>query len=161
MRLEILGAGILLGLAPLAAFAAVYVPRPGDVDVARTLAFCALVYSQLLFALAARSERLTLARLGLATNPYLLGAIGVSGLLQLAVVLVPFARPVFRTQAHAGWAWALLAVVSAVPFLAVELAKLILRDDCGPCRSGADVRAGAPGQRNPHPSRSAGPGDAG
>jgi Ca2+-transporting ATPase len=123
MRAEILGAGVLLGLAPLAAFAAVYLRRPAELAVARTTAFSVLVYSQLFFSLAARSERLPLTRLGLGGNPVLFAAIAGSALLQLAAVHASFARRLFRTAEHGGGDWALVIGVSVVPFLAIEAGK--------------------------------------
>ena len=62
---------------------------------ARTVAFCTMAFTQLFFSFGCRSQRHTLPELGLFTNPYLFGAIAISGLLQLGVVTLPFARPVF------------------------------------------------------------------
>ena len=63
---------------------------------ARTVTFCITAYSQLFFAIGCRSQRFTMPELGPFSNPHLFGAIVVSGLLQLTVVTLPFAQPVFE-----------------------------------------------------------------
>jgi Ca2+-transporting ATPase len=83
---RILLQGALIGFTALTAFGIMYMVDPENVGRARTMAFCVLVYGELLRALAARSATLPLTRLGFFTNPYLLGAIAVSALLQLSVV---------------------------------------------------------------------------
>lgn len=124
--LSILFQGALVGGVALIAFGAVYA---GDENVgrARTLAFCVLVYAELLRALAARSQTLTLAQLGFFSNPYLLGAIGVSCLLQLSVVMLPFARPVFESVQHFTSEWALLFVLALTPVTVIEGVKIVRR----------------------------------
>jgi Ca2+-transporting ATPase len=71
----------------------------GDVERARTAAFCALVLTQLFLALSFRSERASLLRTGLRGNPRLLQAFALSLVLQLAVVYLPFLSGTFRTVA--------------------------------------------------------------
>lgn len=144
LGLGILLQGALVGLAALAAFGTLYAIDPENVGRARTMAFCVLVYGELLRALAARSETLTVARLGLFTNPYLLGAIGVSALLQLSVVTLPFARPVFETAAHFGWEWGFLALFALTPVTVIEVAKLI-RARLWPPHDGDEPRSPAAG----------------
>jgi len=120
MLLRILFQGGLIGLASLAAFGISYGAHPDALAGARTTAFCVIVYAQLLLAFAARSRTIPLARLGLLTNPHLAGAIAISGLLQVAVIAVPFVRPVLKTVEHPAWEWALVAGLSAAPLVVVE-----------------------------------------
>lgn len=77
--------GVLMALASLFAFAAATHFIPGNVQAARLIAFCVTAFSQLFFALSCRSSRLTWRQLGWFTNPLLLVAVVISGLLQLAV----------------------------------------------------------------------------
>jgi Ca2+-transporting ATPase len=91
------------------------------------MAFCVLVYGELLRALTARSQTLTLSELGWFSNPQLLGAIGVSCLFQLSVVMLPFARGVFESVQHFGWEWALLLLLALTPATVIELQKTIKR----------------------------------
>jgi Ca2+-transporting ATPase len=117
--------GGLIAAAALTGFAIVRTLRPDDVGRARTVAFCVLVYAELFRALAARSRTLTLAQLGLFTNPPLLGAIVVSGLLQLFVVTLPFARPVFESAQEFTWEWVLMFLLALIPVTLIEVAKLV------------------------------------
>lgn len=125
LGVRILFQGVLVGGASLVAFAITYDNNPENLSRARTMAFCVLVYSQLLWALAARSQNLTLFQLGLFTNPHLLGAIGVSALLQLSVVTMPFARPVFESVQHFVGEWLLLMGLALMPLVVLELSKVL------------------------------------
>jgi Ca2+-transporting ATPase len=121
--LLILAHGLLMAATTSVAFALAY--RDGGLEQARTVALCTLAYSQLFFALACRSQRRTMPQLGLFSNPYLFGAIAVSGLLQLSVVTMPFMRPVFDAAEHSAREWALVFLLSLVPVTVVEVGKLI------------------------------------
>ncbi len=125
--LTILLQGALVGGVALVAFGVLYLfhsDDPETVGRARTMAFCVLVYAELLRALAARSQTLTLAQLGFFSNPQLLGAIGVSFLLQLSVVMLPFARPVFESVQHFAWEWILLFGLALTPAAVIEALKV-------------------------------------
>lgn len=125
--LRILFQGALVGLVALVAFAVIYRGDPDNLPHARTTAFCVLVYTELLRALSARSLHFPVLRLGLFTNPHLLGAIAVSALLQMSVVTMPFARPAFETVEHFASEWLLLFGLAFTPFVSIELAKLVVR----------------------------------
>ena len=125
--LTILFQGVLVGGVALIAFGVIYLLHPDSPEAvgrARTMAFCVLVYAELLRALAARSQTLTLAQLGFFSNPQLLGAIGVSFLLQLSVVMLPFARPVFESVQHFAWEWILLFGLALTPATVIEALKV-------------------------------------
>lgn len=93
---------------------------------AKKAAFCIMAFSQLFFSIGCRSHKHTMPQLGLFSNPYLIGAIAVSGLLQLAVVLIPFLRPFFEVQATlTGLEWGVILALSLAPATAIELEKLI------------------------------------
>ncbi|MBI1830854.1 MAG: cation-translocating P-type ATPase, partial [Planctomycetes bacterium] len=123
--LILMAQGILVGGSALADFGIMYVTDPENVGRARTVAFCVLVYGELLRALAARSPNLTLWQLGLFTNPYLLGTIAVSALFQLSIITVPFMRPFFEAAPHSAWEWMVLIGLALVPFTVLELSKWI------------------------------------
>ncbi|HJZ85779.1 MAG TPA: cation-translocating P-type ATPase C-terminal domain-containing protein, partial [Polyangia bacterium] len=91
---------------------------------ARTMAFCVLTYGQLFLSFGFRSQRHTMPEVGALANPHLLGAIAVSVLLQLSVVMLPFAQPIFDTARHLHAEWWLLAGLSLAPVTVVELAKI-------------------------------------
>jgi hypothetical protein len=86
-----------------------------------------VAFSQLFFALSCRSFRHTMPELGPLTNPHLLGAILISGLLQLSVVTLPFAQPVFESATGLGRTWILICILALAPVTLIELAKIGLR----------------------------------
>ncbi len=93
----------------------------------RTLAFLTLSLSQLLFAFACRSpERPVLGR-ELVRNPALLGAVGLSVLLQVLVVTAPGLSEVFGAVPLGGGEWAAVAGLSGGPFAVAEVTKLLRR----------------------------------
>jgi Ca2+-transporting ATPase len=123
--LAILAQGLLVTAVSAAGFAAVYQGDEASLPRARTMAFCVVSFGFILYALACRSPRYTIWELGPFSNPALLGAIALSGLLQLSVVTLPFARPVFDTAANFRWEWGLLALLALTPVTVVEVGKLI------------------------------------
>lgn len=89
---------------------------------ARTLAFMTLTSSQLLYALAMRSDR-PIRRGGLQPNPALNHAVAFSLTAQIGTVLLPFARRILRTT-RIGPIDSIVVVTTAVlPLLARELLK--------------------------------------
>ncbi|MGQ9699582.1 MAG: cation-translocating P-type ATPase [Candidatus Bipolaricaulaceae bacterium] len=101
-----------------------YGPWREDAD---TLAFVTLVMAELFRAYAARSEWIPLLRLGPFTNRWMQWAFVSSLLVLLAVVYLPFLRPVFNTLPLTLPMWAVLLPVSLVPFFLVEARKALGR----------------------------------
>ncbi|HVX59992.1 MAG TPA: cation-translocating P-type ATPase [Pirellulales bacterium] len=117
--------GILLAIVGLAAFAIVHAAHPGDESRARTMTFCVVVFGELFRALAARSRTWTFIQLGPFTNPFVFGAVAISGLLQVSIVLLPFTRPVFEIVAYPFEEWLMLLLLSLAPVTVIELTKLV------------------------------------
>ena len=129
---RIVAHGAVTATVALLGFWLVWRGDPANLAEAQVVAFCVLGLAQLLYAFACRSRDVTAFALGLFTNPALLLAAGASGLLQLAVVLVPALHPVFGVEAYpTSGEWGLIVGLSAVPFVAVELSKLV-RQAAGP-----------------------------
>jgi P-type Ca2+ transporter type 2C len=119
--------GMLVAAATAGGFWFVEQGQPERFDQARTVAFCVLACSQLCFSLACRSERHTLPELGLFTNPYLLAAIAISGVLQMGVIVVPLLRPIFEVHARLSLReWLIVLVMALGPVTAAELGKIAL-----------------------------------
>ncbi len=118
--------GMIMGLVALAAYGLSLWQFPGNYGYARSITFFVVVYSQLFRALAARSPRLTFFQLGIWTNPQLVLAIAVSGLLQVSVVLVPFMQRVFQVPVLAWSDWLIIAVLGLTPVTLIEVTKLLL-----------------------------------
>ncbi len=93
----------------------------------QTMVFTVLCLSQLGHALAIRSERESLWRIGLASNPMLLGAVALTFALQMAVLYVPWLQPIFETAALGAGELAACIALSAVVFLGVEIEKALVR----------------------------------
>ncbi|WP_418904387.1 cation-translocating P-type ATPase [Bifidobacterium asteroides] len=91
---------------------------------ARTMGFTILVFAQLFNALASRSSRKS-AFQGLFSNPWLWGAIGISILLQLLVIYVPFLGEAFGTVPLQPQAWLECIALASLVLIASELRKLL------------------------------------
>lgn len=94
---QIFMTGAVISVATLLAFFLGFYWGGQDLALARTMAFTTLVFAQLVFVFQCRSESFSLYELGLMTNPYLVGAVFCSALMQLAVLYLPFLQQVFRT----------------------------------------------------------------
>jgi potassium/sodium efflux P-type ATPase len=97
-----------------------------DLANARTAAFTVLVFAQLFNCFASRSET-TSAFVHLFVNPWLWGAVGLSLLLQIAVVHVGFLNVAFGTVALTLDQWLACAALASVVLWASELRKLLIR----------------------------------
>ena len=93
---------------------------------ARTMGFTILVFAQLFNAIASRSARQS-AFVGLFSNKWLWGAIGLSVVLQLVVIYVPFLNSAFGTTPLGPWAWVECICLAAVVLIASEIYKTIMR----------------------------------
>jgi P-type Ca2+ transporter type 2C len=90
---------------------------------ARSMVFMTMAFFQLFNALAIRSERQSLFTMSPSTNWYLYGAVGIAGLLQVAVIYFPPLQNIFKTSAVTGTElFVSLAVASSILF-AVEIEK--------------------------------------
>ncbi len=98
----------------------------GDMTFARTMAFTTLVLAQLFNCFNARSEETSAFR-HLFTNPLLWGAIGLSVLLQVAVVHLPFMNQAFGTRPLALADWLVCLGLGSIVLWVTELRKLVLR----------------------------------
>lgn len=93
---------------------------------ARTMGFTILVFAQMFNALASRSHLSSAVR-DLFSNGWLWAAIGMSVILQIAVVYVPFLNEAFGTVPLHGGAWLECVGLAFLVLLASELRKAVLR----------------------------------
>jgi len=98
----------------------------GNIDHARTMAFTTLVLAQLYNCLNARSDRAS-ALPGAFRNRLLWLAIGVSVVLQVAVVHAPVMNDAFRTVPLSLQDWAICAALASAVVWVDELRKLVMR----------------------------------
>ena len=123
--LVILAHGGLVAAVTLAAFWLTWrgSADPEVIERAQTTTFCVAAFAQLLFAIGCRSDRRTAFGIGFFRNPPLLAAIAISSLLQVAVVTLPVARPVFEVRAELGAGWPFVIALALVPVSVIEAFK--------------------------------------
>ncbi len=100
--------------------------NPGSADpAARTAVFTVFALAPLLYAMSARSDHTPLWRLGPLSNSLLVGAVLIGVGLQATAVFLPTTRALFRTGAMTGADWGRVLLASAVPFVLVEVWKVV------------------------------------
>jgi Ca2+-transporting ATPase len=95
------------------------------IDVARTVAFATLICAELFRAFAARSERISVFKLGLFSNKMMNASVGISILLLLAVIYIPGVNGIFDNVMISPLAWCIIIPLAIVPFLLNEVVKVI------------------------------------
>jgi Ca2+-transporting ATPase len=93
----------------------------------RTIVFTVLTLSQMGNALAIRSSRDSLFRIGVFSNKALIGSVALTFALQMAVVYWPPLQSIFKTTALTAGELVVCIVLSTIVFWAVEAQKLFLR----------------------------------
>jgi P-type Ca2+ transporter type 2C len=93
----------------------------------KTMVFTTLCIAQMGHALAIRSNSRLTIELNPLSNPFLLAAVFLTSLLQLALVYVPFMRSFFNTHYLSGFELSICLGVSSLMFVWVELEKLAYR----------------------------------
>jgi Ca2+-transporting ATPase len=93
----------------------------------QTMVFTALCFTQLYHVMAIRSERESFFTQGLFSNPYLLVAVAISFILQMAIIYVPALNLIFKTQPLSAFQLFLCIAVSSLIFFAVEMEKCVRR----------------------------------
>lgn len=111
--------GVMIAVLTLIAYSIGAATGP---ELACTMAFAVLAFSQLVHALNMRSN-LSLFRVHLHTNPFMLLALLVSGGLMAATLLVSSLQSIFNTVAMDSSSWVTVILLSAVPFVVMELYK--------------------------------------
>ena len=100
----------------------------GDIEVlkgARTVAFATLITAELLRAYAARSERMSVFKLGLFSNKMMNLSVGVSLILLIAVIYIPGVNRLFDNVALNAQAWLVILPLAVIPFAVSEIYKAI------------------------------------
>jgi len=101
--------------------------RGVDVQTAETMAFVTLSLCELLRAYTVRSERLSVFRIGVFSNKFMQYAVGLSLVLLLLVVNVPFLQPIFNTHFLSVSEWLVVLSLATIPAVSEEFTKLYLR----------------------------------
>jgi Ca2+-transporting ATPase len=101
--------------------------RGVDVQTAETMAFVTLSLCELFRAYTVRSERVSIFKIGMFSNKYMQLAVGLSILLLLLVVSVPFLQSIFNTHFLSAQEWLIVLGLALIPAIAEEITKLFLR----------------------------------
>ncbi len=124
MARQILWVGILMGFVSLAT--GYYFWSNGNPNW-QTIVFTTLTLSQMGNALALRSERESLFKIGLFSNNSMLNAVLLTLVLQLAVIYLPFLQSVFKTNPLSWQELLISLILSTIVFWGVELEKWFKR----------------------------------
>ena len=100
---------------------------PGRIEAAQTMAFVTLSVSELVRAFTARSEYMSVFKIGVFSNRWMVGATAVSFLLVLAVVYAPFLQPFFYTVTLTPEDWLFMLPFFFSSPIAMELIKIYIR----------------------------------
>ncbi len=119
--------GVVDALAILTVFYIAMQRYPDQLIVAQTIAFVTLCSSELIRAFTARSEHYSIFTIGLLSNRWMVWAVGVSFLLVLMVVYIPFFQPFFDTVPLSLEDWLLMLPFFFISPLAMELLKMRFR----------------------------------
>jgi P-type Ca2+ transporter type 2C len=119
--------GIFVGLITIAAFW-IGMSRGGGgeaaLGLARTMAFCVLSLCQLFHAFNLRNSRKSLLKIGVFSNPWLVGAFVLGIVLQCGIVLFPPLAAFFKVQVLGGAEWLIVLGLAASPIVVNEIVKL-------------------------------------
>ena len=98
----------------------------GTMKYAQTMAFTTLALAQIFNVFNARSERDSAFR-GLLANRWLLGAVGLTLLLQVAVIYLPFLQRAFSTMSLRGADWLRCLLYASAVLWVREASKVVVR----------------------------------
>lgn len=129
-RLMTIGIGVQTVAITAVVLGAFYIGKawdPGSALLAESMAFVTLSASELLRAYTARSERVSLFRLGVFSNQYMQYAVLASFVLLMAVIYVPFLQPIFNTVPLGLREWCVILPLLLLPSMAAEVTKAVIR----------------------------------
>jgi Ca2+-transporting ATPase len=115
--------GLMIGCIPLVSY--IMGLRDGGEELGRTMAFATLMFAQLVHVRNLHSNKKSSFLFNPLKNKTLIGAILVSALIGLFVLLVPPVREAFSLAVMDSEHWIIIIVMSLVPVPVVELFKLL------------------------------------
>ncbi|MBR3247324.1 MAG: cation-translocating P-type ATPase [Clostridiales bacterium] len=95
------------------------------IDIARTVAFATLICAELFRAFAARSESISVFKLGLFSNKMMNIAVALSLVMLVAVIYIPGVNGIFNNVAINPMAWLVILPLAILPFAVSEISKLL------------------------------------
>jgi len=119
-------AGVLLAALSFLTFN-VALARGNSIPFAQTVAVNTLVAGEIAILLGCRSLQYSMYELGLFSNPWVWGGIGLAIALQLFLTYVPFMNQIFQTAPIAGLSWGSILISLVALYSLVELDKWLQR----------------------------------
>jgi P-type Ca2+ transporter type 2C len=98
-----------------------------SIALAETMAFVTLALAELPIAYTSRSERYPLFKLGVFSNRWMQAAVGLSVVLILAVLYIPFFNQPFNTVPLTLEQWAIILPLIIIPAAVAEISKFFVR----------------------------------
>jgi len=121
LGVDVVWVGLLMGAVSL--FTQAWAIKTGHAHW-QTMVFTVLCLSQMGNVLALRSEKESFFVLGLFSNKYMLGAVILTFVLQMATIYVPALNPIFKTEPLTLNELLFTFLLSSIVFVAVEIEKL-------------------------------------
>ena len=103
----------------------------GDIDRARTVAFCVMVISQLFHSFNCRNARRSLFEIGVFTNKKLIMATGLSLAMQVAIIHIYYFEDIFKVTPLSIKDWITVFGFSSIIFVIMEIIKSFKRKNIG------------------------------
>lgn len=107
-------------------FVPAFVLWNGDDAAWQTVLFTSIAFAELAGGFAMRSERVSVFTLGFFSNRALVGAVALTLVLQVLLVLVPWARDILDLEVLSPAHWALVVGIAVTYFAVIELEKLVV-----------------------------------
>ncbi|MPL60495.1 Calcium-transporting ATPase [bioreactor metagenome] len=123
---KIMTRGIQIGFSTVLVFAVVYLLK-NDLALARTMAFCTLVLSQMFHVFDCRSEIFTILEAGFLRNKFLIAATSISICMQLSVIYCPLLQEIFETVPLGLYDWIVILTISGWTFIVNLFRHIFLR----------------------------------
>ncbi|MFG0295163.1 MAG: cation transporting ATPase C-terminal domain-containing protein, partial [Maioricimonas sp. JB045] len=129
MTFDIVWIGLLMGAVSIAVGYRWWLLEPTETAHATwgTMVFTVLTLSQMGNAMAIRSDRESLFRLGVFSNLALVGAVALTFVLQMGVIYIPAMQEVFSTVSLSAREMGVCLVLSTIVFWGVEAQKWVKR----------------------------------
>lgn len=113
---KIIFKGIQIGCSTILVFSLILFSKH-DLELARTMAFTTLVFSQMFHVFDCRSEYVNCIEAGLFENKYLLSAVACSVIMHISVIYHPFFNDIFSTVPMSLEEWGIILLISGWNFI--------------------------------------------
>jgi P-type Ca2+ transporter type 2C len=118
--------GLFIGLVQFVGFALEYwVFSQQDIEKARSVALYLCIFAQNLHAFNIRSQRLSLFRLGLFSNPWMILSFAAVTIITLITAYVPIFHTILQTDPIGPGEWGMILSLAILPVIGMEIVKAV------------------------------------